>query len=489
MHSKVRTRFAPSPTGFMHVGNLRTALYEYLVARVNHGDFILRIEDTDQERQVEGALEVIYDTLKQVGLHWDEGPDIGGAYGPYIQSERRGVYREIALKLVDEGKAYRCFCSEERLRELKESQKGHGQFSGYDRHCRDLSEAEINEKLDAGLPFVVRQKMPLTGETSFVDAVYGRITVANEELEDQILLKTDGFPTYNFANVVDDHSMAITHVVRGSEYLSSTPKYNLLYEALGYEVPTYVHLPLILGEDGQKLSKRHGATGFADLVKEGYLPEAIINYIAMLGWAPKDNQELFTLAELEQHFDIKGISKSPSVFDYKKLRWFNAAYIKEMSEEKLLELLNPYFDEYAPGVDFDRRHLALLLQPRLEVLTELPDKLEMLRHFPEDFDLDMFTHKKMKTDQKLALEMLEIIIPGLETLENWTADAIHDYLIDTAVRLEVKNGQVMWPIRVAASGLAVTPGGAVDVLYLLGKDEAISRAKRSYERLAAALNA
>lgn len=487
MHSKVRTRFAPSPTGFMHVGNLRTALYEYLVARVHDGDFILRIEDTDQERQVEGSIEVIYDTLKQVGLKWDEGPDIGGAYGPYIQSERRGVYRELAMQLVEEAKAYRCFCTEERLREIKDSSDGHNQFGGYDRHCRSLDETTIQANLEAGLPFVVRQKMPLDGETSFTDAVYGRITVANEELEDQILLKTDGYPTYNFANVVDDHSMAITHVVRGSEYLSSTPKYNLLYEAMGYEVPTYVHLPLILGEDGQKLSKRHGATGFNDLVNEGYLPDAIINYIALLGWAPKDNQELFTLAELEKYFDIKGISKSPSVFDYKKLRWFNAEYIKQMNEHQLLELLNPYFDRYAPGVNFDRSHLALLLQPRLEVLTELPDKLELLRHFPEDFDLDMFAHKKMKTTLELARDMLDVLIPGLEALEEWTVDNIHSYLIDTAIRLEVKNGQVMWPIRVAASGLAVTPGGAVDVLYLLGKDEALSRAKRSQARLIASL--
>ena len=483
MHTKVRTRFAPSPTGFMHVGNLRTALYEYLVARVNHGDFILRIEDTDQERQVEGSLEVIYNTLKQVGLHWDEGPDIGGKYAPYIQSERRGMYREHAERLVSEGKAYRCFCSEERLQSLKSSGDDKAQFAGYDRHCRELDQAEIEAKLAAGEPYVIRQRMPFTGETSFTDAVYGTITVSNEELEDQILLKTDGFPTYNFANVIDDHSMAITHVVRGSEYLSSTPKYNLLYEAMGYEIPVYVHLPLILGEDGQKLSKRHGATGFADLVEEGYLPEAITNYIAMLGWAPKDNRELFSLKELEEHFDIAGIAKSPAVFDYKKLRWYNAEYIKQMSEAELLDCLNPYFDRYAPGVDFDRRHLALLLQPRLEVLTELPEKLLMLRSFPEDYDLALFTHKKMKTDLAGSKKMLDVLIPGLEALDHWSYDVLHDYLVDIAKQLEVKNGQVMWPIRVAASGLAVTPGGAVDVLYLLGKDEAIRRAKYSSERV------
>lgn len=488
MHRKVRTRFAPSPTGFMHVGNLRSALYEYLVAKVNGGEFILRIEDTDQKRQVEGALDVIYDTLKQVGIHWDEGPDIGGEYGPYIQSERRDAYGVLAKELVDKNEAYYCFCTEERLQSIRDEATGDdAKFSGYDRHCRDLDRELVDANLAKGLAYVIRQKMPLEGETSFKDAVYGEITVQNEEMEDQILLKSDGLPTYNFANVVDDHAMRITHVVRGSEYLSSTPKYNLLYEALDYDIPTYVHLPLILGEDGQKLSKRHGATGFNDLVKEGYLSEAIINYISLLGWAPKDNREIFSLSDLEEYFSIDGISKSPSVFDYKKLRWFNAEYIKAMSEDEILELLNPYFNEYAAGVDFDRKHMALLLQPRLEVLTEMPDKLEMFRDFPADFDLSMFAHKKMKTTEALALEMLDQTIPGLESLENWTADAIHTYLIALAEQLEVKNGQVMWPIRVAASGLQVTPGGAVDVLYLLGRDTALSRAKQSRERLAAQL--
>lgn len=487
MHAKVRTRFAPSPTGFMHVGNLRSALYEYLVAKVHGGDFILRIEDTDQKRQVEGAIDVIYDTLKEVGIHWDEGPDIGGDYGPYIQSERKGMYGGVAEQLVADKKAYYCFCTEERLQEVRENRKEDEHFVGYDRHCRDLDEETIKAKLDAGLAYVIRQKMPLTGETSFTDAVYGKITVLNEELEDQVLLKTDGFPTYNFANVIDDHQMAITHVVRGSEYLSSTPKYNLLYEALGYDLPTYVHLPLILGEDGQKLSKRHGATGFKDLVQEGYLPEAVINYIAMLGWAPKDNRELFSLKDLEEHFDITGISKSPSVFDYKKLRWFNGEYIKKMSEEDLLALLNPYYDRYAEGVDFDRLHMTRLLQPRLEVLTEIEEKLELFRAFPEDYNLDLFTHKKMKTDQTSSIEMLNTLIPGLEALSEWSADAIHQFLMSEAKRLEVKNGQVMWPIRVAASGLQVTPGGAVDVLYLLGKDRALAQAKQSLERLEKAL--
>lgn len=486
MHAKVRTRFAPSPTGFMHVGNLRSALYEYLVAKVHGGEFILRVEDTDQKRQVEGALDVIYDTLKQVGIQWDEGPDIGGDYGPYIQSERRDAYGILAHELVEKKEAYYCFCTEERLQSLRESATGeHAAFSGYDRHCRHLSDAEVQAKLDSGIPYVIRQMMPLEGETTFTDAVYGDITVQNEEMEDQILLKSDGLPTYNFANVVDDHAMRITHVVRGSEYLSSTPKYNLLYKALGYEIPTYVHLPLILGEDGQKLSKRHGATGFRDLIEEGYLAEAVINYISLLGWAPKDNREIFSLKDLEQVFSIEGISKSPSVFDYKKLRWFNAEYIKAMSEDEIVELLNPWFDQYGAGVDFDRKHMALLLQPRLEVLTEMPEKLEMFRHFPEDFDLSMFAHKKMKTTEAIALDMLNQTIPGLEALDDWTVDSIHAYLIGLAQQLEVKNGQVMWPIRVAASGLQVTPGGAVDVLYLLGRTTALDRAKRSRDRLAA----
>lgn len=483
MHTKVRTRYAPSPTGFMHVGNLRTALYEYLIAKSSQGDFVLRIEDTDQGRQVEGALEIIYDTLREVGLNWDEGPDIGGPYGPYTQSERRDVYRDLAEQLVREDKAYYCFCSEDRLRELKEKNKGGQGFRGYDRHCRNLDSETIQGNLDKRIPYVIRQKMPLEGETGFYDEVFGSITVDNNELEDQILLKTDGFPTYNFANVIDDHAMDITHVVRGSEYLSSTPKYNQLYIALGYELPTYVHLPLILGADGQKLSKRHGSTSFADLLREGYLPEAIINYIALLGWAPKDNRELFSLAELEKNFSVQGISKSPAVFDYRKLRWFNAEYIKKLSLDELLGLLNPLFDEAVPGVAFDRGHMAVLLQPRLEVLSEVADKLELFRTFPEDYDLSIFEHKKMKTNRALSKDILARILPKLDPLSDWTVEKIHDLLVGAASEFEVKNGQVMWPVRVAASGLPVTPGGAVDVLYLLGKEESIRRIKLSLSRL------
>ncbi|MBQ6627016.1 MAG: glutamate--tRNA ligase, partial [Ruminococcus sp.] len=373
--SKVRTRFAPSPTGFMHVGNLRTALYEYLVAKSLDGVFVLRIEDTDRERYVEGAVDVIYNTLNTAGLIHDEGPDKGGEYGPYVQSERKDMYLPYAEQLIKEGKAYRCFCTKERLEEVQNSTVG----GGYDRHCRDLSQEEIDKLLAEGTPYVIRQKMPIEGETKFVDAVFGEITVDNSELQDQILIKADGYPTYNFANVIDDHTMGITHVVRGSEYLSSTPKYNLLYDAFGWEIPTYIHLPLINGknDDGtvSKLSKRHGSTGFEDLIKDGYLPQAIINYIALLGWCPKDNQEIFTLDELCKVFDISGISKSPSVFDYDKLDWFNAEYIRNMSVEEFAAVADPYFTQALGDKELDRIKLASILQQRTVKLTDIPDTI------------------------------------------------------------------------------------------------------------------
>lgn len=478
-HNAIRTRFAPSPTGFMHIGNLRTALYEFLIAKSAGGDFVLRIEDTDQERQVEGALEVIYDTLKLVGLKHDEGPDIGGPYAPYIQSERRDGYREAAEQLVSEGKAYRCFCTTERLAALKEDNS----HIGYDRHCRDLSRAEIEDNLAEGLPYVIRQKMPLTGSTTFNDAVYGSITVDNSELEDQILIKSDGFPTYNFANVIDDHAMAITHVVRGSEYLSSTPKYNLLYDAFGYEIPTYVHLPLILGEDGQKLSKRHGATGFADLVEEGYLPEAIINYIALLGWSPADTQEIFSLDELIERFTISGISKSPATFDYDKLRWFNAEYLRNMQLSDFTELCMPYFKQALPEKDWDWTLLASILQNRLTVLTEIPEIIGFLGTLDETYDLTIFAHKKMKTTLESSLETIQHMLPLLKEQEDWSKDALHELLISTAKSLEVKNGFLMWPLRIAASGQAVTPGGAVEILALLGQAETLRRLEIARKRL------
>lgn len=479
-HEHVRTRFAPSPTGIMHVGNLRTALYEYLLAKSKGGHFILRIEDTDQERQVEGATEVIYKTLAQCGLKHDEGPDVGGDYGPYVQSERLAAYRPAAEQLVKNGHAYYCFCSEERLAGLKE-QDSH---AGYDRHCRELAPAVVEENLASGMPYTIRQKMPLSGSTLFSDAVYGDIRVENDELEDQILLKADGFPTYNFANVVDDAAMQISHVLRGSEYLSSTPKYNLLYEAFGFEKPVYVHLPLILGEDGQKLSKRHGSTSFHDLVAEGYLPEAIVNYIAMLGWAPKDMREIFSLEELVEAFSIDGISKSPSIFDYKKLLWFNQEYFRRMSLEEFTELCRPQFEAVLPQREggWDYALLAGLLQARLEKLSDIPGQIGFLAKYNEHFDREIFAHKKMKTTVEGALPMLKLLYEGLSELPEWSTTSIHDYLISVAETQGVKNGQVMWPCRIAIAGQAVTPGGAVEILQLLGREESLRRIKHCIER-------
>ncbi len=480
--SKVRTRFAPSPTGFMHVGNLRTALYEYLVAKSQGGTFVLRIEDTDQERYVEGAVDVIYKTLETAGLKHDEGPDVGGDYGPYVQSERKDMYLPYAEQLIREGKAYRCFCTKERLEKIQNETVG----GGYDRHCRDLSEEEIQEKLDAGVPYVIRQKMPIEGSTTFTDAVFGEITVENSELQDQILIKQDGYPTYNFANVIDDHTMGITHVVRGSEYLSSTPKYNLLYEAFGWEIPTYIHLPLINGknDDGtiSKLSKRHGSTGFEDLIRDGYLPEAIINYIALLGWAPKDNQEIFTLDELCKAFDISGISKSPSVFDYDKLEWFNGEYIKAMSDEKFIELCTPYFKQVLGDADLDYAKIAAILKQRTTKLTDIPEKIDFFAALPE-YEKELFVNKKSKTNLENAPVMLKAVYDELSALPSWDSDSIHDALIALAQKLEVKNGTVMWPARIAAAGKAVTPGGAIEILDILGREESLRRIALGLEKL------
>ena len=471
----VRTRYAPSPTGMMHVGNLRTALYEYLIARSLGGSFILRIEDTDQERQVEGALDLIYQTLREVGMTHDEGPDVGGPHGPYVQSERLHLYRPHAEQLVAEGKAYHCFCSKERLESVRAAAEAAGNFAGgYDRHCRDLPAEIVKANLAAGMPSVIRQKMPLSGTTTFQDAVYGDISVENSELEDQVLLKSDGYPTYNFANVIDDHDMTITHVVRGSEYLSSTPKYNLLYEAFGWEIPTYVHLPLILGKDGKKLSKRHGATSFADLVTDGYLPEAIVNYIALLGWCPKDNTELFTLAELCQAFAIDGISKSPSVFDYDKLTWFNAEYIRKMAPGDFLNLIQPELDHVFAGRPYDAALLAEILQPRVTRLTQVIDMVTFLSQ-RQDYSTDLFSNKKSKTDPALAAQVLPQVVAALEALPNWERQALHDLLIGFAAEKGLKNGQVMWPVRIAISGQEVTPGGAIEILTILGRDESLAR--------------
>lgn len=479
----VRTRFAPSPTGFMHIGNLRTALYEYLVAKSQGGDFVLRIEDTDRERYVEGAVDIIYNTLKIAGLQHDEGPDKPGKYGPYVQSERLNMYKPYAEQLIEQGKAYRCFCTKERLDSLKDDETPGG---GYDRHCRNLPQEEIDRLLAEGVPYVIRQKMPLEGSTTFTDAVFGEITVENSELQDQILIKTDGYPTYNFANVIDDHTMNITHVVRGCEYLSSTPKYNLLYEAFGWEVPTYIHLPLIMGKDAEgnvaKLSKRHGSTGFEDLIKEGYLPQAIINYVALLGWCPSDNQEMFTLDELTRAFSIDGISKSPSIFDYDKLEWFNGEYIRKMSPEEFTSYAMPYYKEAVTSRELPWDKLCGILQQRVTRFTQIPEMIDFFDKLPE-YDAEMFVNKKSKTNLENAPVMLKAVTDRLTALESWDKDSIHDCLINLAQELEVKNGTVMWPARIAAAGKKVTPGGAVEILEILGRDESLARLNLGLKKL------
>lgn len=479
--STVRTRFAPSPTGFMHVGNLRTALYEYLVAKSQGGAFVLRLEDTDQERYVEGAVEVIYRTLEQVGLKHDEGPDVGGEYAPYIQSQRLDTYKPYAEQLVREGKAYYCFCTKERLEELHE--KG---FGGYDRHCRDLPQEEVQRLLDAGTPYVIRQKVPLTGSTSFQDAVFGEITIENKEIEDQVLIKADGYPTYNFANVIDDHLMNITHVVRGCEYLTSTPKYQLLYSALGWEQPTYIHLPLIMGknEDGttSKLSKRHGSTSFEGLVNDGYLPEVVTNYIALLGWAPKDNQEIFSLEELVKNFSVDRISKSPAVFDYDKLNWFNGEYIKAMGEEEFRAHAMPYYKEVFGEADKPWEVLDSILRARLTKFNEIPGLLSFFQELP-DYPAEFFVNKKSKTNLENSPKMLQAALEVLEQLPAWELNIIHTALIDLAARLGVKNGTLLWPVRIAAAGTLVTPGGAMEILAILGREEALRRLRAGLEKL------
>lgn len=482
----VRTRFAPSPTGFMHVGNLRTALYEYLLAKSAGGIFVLRIEDTDQERYVEGAIDIIYRTLKTAGLEHDEGPDIGGPYGPYVQSERMHLYKPYAEQLISDGKAYYCFCTKERLDSLRE-QASSPETGGYDRHCRDLSVKEIQDKLSAGVPYVIRQRMPLTGATTFCDCVYGDITVPNKELEDQVLIKTDGFPTYNFANIIDDHLMHITHVVRGSEYLSSAPKYNLLYEAFGWEIPVYVHLPLIQGRgaDGtiSKLSKRHGATGFEDLIREGYLTEAIINYIALLGWCPKEGtREIFSLSELAEAFSIDGISKSPSVFDYDKLEWFNGEYIRAMSPDEFLTHALPVYQDLLAGREQIYPLMTEILQPRITRFSQIEEKLSFLKALP-DYDPEIYVHKKSKTTIENSREMLALCESELASLSSWDKESVSECLVSIAERMSVKNALVMWPVRIAVSGTLVTPGGAVEILLLLGKEESLRRIAIGRQRL------
>lgn len=475
MNGKVRTRFAPSPTGYMHIGNLRTALYEYLISKSQGGDFILRIEDTDRSRFVEGAEEVIYNTLKTVGLKHDEGPDIGGDYGPYKQSERKGEYLTYAKKLVEKSAAYYCFCNKNETEE---------NVSGHKDKCRDLTSEEVQKNLSEGKSYVIRQKMPTEGKTSFKDIVFGEVTVDNKELEDQILIKSDGFPTYNFANVVDDYEMKITHVVRGCEYLSSTPKYNLLYEALGWEIPTYIHLPLIMGknEDGSvsKLSKRHGAVSFEDLVEKGYLPEAIVNYIAFLGWCPDSNQEIFSLSELIKVFSAERISKSPAVFDYKKLDWFNSEYMKLKTDEEFSNLAYPYISKVVKNCDCKK--IAKLLKTRISKFSDIPELIDFFETLP-NYDVSMFENKKSKTNLEISKNVLEKIFTEFENLNSWDYESIHDLLINFAKSSEMKNGTVMWPVRIAVSGKTMTPGGAVEILEILGKEESLKRMKNALLKL------
>ena len=468
-HGKVRTRFAPSPTGYMHVGNLRTALYTWLIARSHDGTFILRIEDTDQSRQVEGAVDVIYRTMAECGLTHDEGPDVGGPVAPYIQSQRRDTYGKYARLLVERGGAYYCFC------EKTESEEDSGEFDRAVDPCRELTAQQVQEKLEAGLPYVIRQRIP-AGTTTFHDAIFGDITVDNSTLDDQVLLKRDGLPTYNFANVIDDHLMGITHVVRGSEYLASAPKYNLLYEAFGWEVPTYVHCSPVMRDAQNKMSKRHGDPSYEDLKAEGYLTEAILNYVALLGWSPKGElaeQELFTLPELVKAFDMTGISKSPAIFDRQKLDHFNAVYLRSMAPEAFAKVAEPYIRQTVTDPRFDTAAIAALLQARCEKLTDIPEKVDFFDALPE-YPVD-YTNKKSKTNPDVSRAMLEAVIPVLEGLTEWTDEAIHDALVDLAQRLEVKNATLMWPVRIAAAGKLVTPGGAVEICRILGKDETLRR--------------
>lgn len=482
MAKTVVTRFAPSPTGYMHIGNLRTALYSYLISKSQGGRFILRIEDTDQERLVEGAVDVILNTLKQTGLNYDEGPMVDGGHGPYIQSERKPIYMEYAKQLIESGHAYYCFCTAERLSALKE---GDG-FGGYDRHCRDLSKEEVEKNLAAGIPYVIRQKMPLEGTTSYKDEVFGEISMENSQLQDQILIKADGYPTYNFAHVVDDHLMEVTHVVRGSEYLTSTPKYVLLYDAFGWERPIYCHLPLLMGKDAEgnvsKLSKRHGAVSFQDLVQNGYLPEAIINYIALLGWCPKEtNEEFFTLDSLKEQFSIAAINKSPSVFDYDKLLWFNGEYIKKMDFDSFCEKAMPYLEQAIPNVE-NKKAVAALLQSRVSVFSEIPEKIGFLAQLPE-YDIELYTNKKNKTTPEGCAAILDAAIPVLEQCSDWTSPVLFEQLKAVAEQQEVKSGAVMWAVRIAVAGVSVTPGGATELMEILGKEESIARLKAGRAKL------
>ena len=478
----VRTRFAPSPTGRMHVGNLRTALYAYLIAKHENGQFLLRIEDTDQERYVDGAVDIIYRTLEKTGLIHDEGPDKDGGVGPYVQSERQsaGIYLKYAKQLVDEGKAYYCFCTKERLEGLTVNVGGK-EINVYDKHCLSLSKEEVQAKLDAGVPYVIRQNNPNTGTTTFHDEIYGDITVDNAELDDMILIKSDGYPTYNFANVIDDHLMGITHVVRGNEYLSSTPKYNRLYEAFGWDIPVYVHCPLITDEEHKKLSKRCGHSSYEDLIEQGFITEAVVNFVALLGWSPEDNVEIMSLNELIEKFDYTKMSKSPAVFDYTKLKWMNGEYFKAMDPDRFYEMAAPYIKEVITK-DLDLHRISEMVRTRIEILPDIKDHIDFFEAVP-DYDIAMYTHKKMKTDAASSLALLEDVLPLLEQCDDYSNDNLFAMLSEYGTGREFKTGYVMWPIRTALSGKQMTPGGATELMEILGKEESCKRIREAIEKL------
>lgn len=480
--SKVRTRFAPSPTGRMHVGNLRTALYAYLIAKHEGGDFILRIEDTDQERFVEGAVEIIYRTLEKTGLIHDEGPDKDKGVGPYVQSERQeqGIYLEYAKKLIEKGEAYYCFCDKERLATLNRIVAGK-EITVYDKHCLSLSKEEVEEKLASGIPYVIRQNNPTQGTTTFADEIYGDITVDNAELDDMILMKSDGYPTYNFANVVDDHLMGITHVVRGNEYLSSSPKYNRLYEAFGWEVPIYVHCPLITDEEHHKLSKRCGHSSYEDLIEQGFLTEAVVNYVALLGWSPESNDEIFTLEELVKEFNYRHMSKSPAVFDYTKLKWMNGEYMKAMDFDTFYRKAEPFLKE-ALSKNFDLKKIAAMVKTRIETFPDIKELVDFFEELPE-YDIAMYTHKKMKTTSGTSLEVLQELLPIFEAQDDYSNDALYQTLVSYVEKKGCKNGYAMWPIRTAVSGKQMTPAGATEIMEIIGKEESIKRIKKGIELL------
>lgn len=477
--TKIRTRFAPSPTGRMHVGNLRTALYAYLIAKHEGGDFILRIEDTDQERYVEGAVDIIYRTLEKTGLLHDEGPDKDGGAGPYVQSERqkRGIYLEYAKKLIDKGEAYYCFCDKERLASLKTQIVEGKEITVYDKHCLSLSKEEVEEKLKEGIPYVIRQNNPTEGTTTFHDEIYGDISIDNSELDDMILIKSDGYPTYNFANVVDDHLMGITHVVRGNEYLSSSPKYNRLYDAFGWEVPVYIHCPLITDEEHHKLSKRCGHSSYEDLIEQGFLTEAVVNFVSLLGWSPSEsNKEIFSLAELVEAFDYHHMSKSPAVFDYTKLKWMNGEYIKAMNDQAFYERAEQYLKQ-AVTKDLDLHKIAAMVKTRIETFPDIPELVDFFQKLPE-YDASMYEHKKMKTTKASSLEVLKELYPVLEEQVDYSNDALYQLLISFVEKKGCKNGYVLWPVRTAVSGKQMTPAGATEIMEIIGKEETLDRIRK-----------